>query len=79
MTGDGTTDREVLTYEQFGVGVRELAQQVVDSGFAPDIVLGIARGGLIPAGALSYAIGVKNLFTVSVEFYTGVTPGSTCR
>jgi uncharacterized protein len=67
-----TTDREVLTYEQFGTGVRELAQQVVDSGFVPDIVLGIARGGLIPAGALAYAIDTKNLFTVSVEFYTGV-------
>ena len=65
-------DREVLTYEQFGVGVRELAQQVVDSAFGPDIVLGIARGGLIPAGALAYAIDAKNLFTVGVEFYTGV-------
>lgn len=65
-------EREVLTYELFGTGVRELAKLVVDSGFAPDIVLGIARGGLIPGGALAYAIDCKNLFTVSVEFYTGV-------
>jgi len=64
--------REVLTYEGFGVGVRELAQAVVDSGFEPDVVLGIARGGLIPAGALAYALDCKNLFTLSVEFYTGV-------
>ena len=65
-------EREVLTYEMFGTGIRELAQTVVDSGYVPDIVLGIARGGLIPAGALAYAIDCKNLFTVSVEFYTGV-------
>ena len=64
-------DRQVLTYEHFRVGVRELAQQVADSGFVPDIVLGIARGGLIPAGALAYVIDAKSLFTVSVEFYTG--------
>lgn len=64
--------REVLSYENFGVGVRELAQSVVDSGFEPDVVLGIARGGLIPAGALAYALDCKNLFTLSVEFYTGV-------
>ena len=64
--------REVLTYEAFGTGVRELAQAVVDSGFTPDVVLGIARGGLIPAGALAYALDTKNLFTLSVEFYTGV-------
>ena len=64
--------REVLTYEAFGTGVRELARAVADSGFTPDVVLGIARGGLIPAGALAYALDTKNLFTLSVEFYTGV-------
>jgi hypoxanthine phosphoribosyltransferase len=71
-TTEPVSDREVLTYELFGTGVRELAQTVVDSGFVPDIVLGIARGGLIPGGAIAYAIACKNLFTVSVEFYTGV-------
>jgi hypoxanthine phosphoribosyltransferase len=64
--------REVLTWEAYGAGVRELAQAVADSGFVPDVVLGIARGGLIPAGSLAYAIDCKNLFTLSVEFYTGV-------
>lgn len=64
--------REILTYELFGQGVRELAQQVADSDFEPDILLGIARGGLVPAGALAYALDCKNLFTISVEFYTGV-------
>lgn len=64
--------REILTYDLFGQGVRELAQTVADIGFEPDILLGIARGGLIPAGALGYALDCKNLFTISVEFYTGV-------
>ncbi|HEY5821585.1 MAG TPA: phosphoribosyltransferase [Propionibacteriaceae bacterium] len=67
-----TPPREVLTYEGFGTSVRELAQSIADSGFVPDVVLGIARGGLIPAGALAYALDTKNLFTLSVEFYTGV-------
>jgi len=35
-------------------------------------VLGISRGGLLVAGALAYALGVKNTATMSVEFYTGV-------
>ena len=64
--------REVLTWELYGVAGRALAQAVADSGFRPDIVLGIARGGLIPAGSIAYALDCKNLFTVSVEFYTGV-------
>ena len=33
---------------------------------------GIARGGLLVAGAVGYALGVKNTFTMNVEFYTGV-------
>ena len=35
-------------------------------------VLAIARGGLLVAGALAYALGVKNTFTMNVEFYTGI-------
>lgn len=65
-------EREILSYETFGIAVRELAQQVADSDYQPDIVLSIARGGLLLGGALGYALGVKNTFTMSVEFYTGV-------
>jgi hypoxanthine phosphoribosyltransferase len=64
--------REILTYDLFGTAVRELAQQVVDDGYEPDIVLAIARGGLGLAMGLGYALDVKNLSTVNVEFYTGI-------
>ncbi len=66
------TEREVLTYEDFGVACRELAQEVADSGFAPDLVLSIARGGLGLGMGLAYALSVKNLSVINVEFYTGV-------
>lgn len=65
-------EREVLTYEQFGIAVRDLARQVADDGFEPDLVLAIARGGLGLAMGLGYALDVKNLSAVNVEFYTGV-------
>ena len=65
-------ERETLTYELFGTASRELAQQVVDDGYEPDLILSIARGGLFLAGALGYALDVKNLFTMNVEFYTGI-------
>ena len=64
--------REVLTYELFGRAVRELAQQVVDSGWVPDVVVAIARGGLPLGGALAYALGTKMVGTLNVEFYTGI-------
>ncbi|MGY1708991.1 phosphoribosyltransferase [Geodermatophilus sp. SYSU D00758] len=65
-------DRETLTYEAFGAAARELAEEVAASGFEPDLVLAIARGGLFLGGALGYALDVKNLFVMNVEFYTGV-------
>jgi uncharacterized protein len=65
-------EREILTYELFGTAVRELAQQVVDSGYEPDLVLSVARGGLGLGMGLGYALDVKNLSAVNVEFYTGV-------
>jgi uncharacterized protein len=64
--------RETLSYEAFGTAGRELAQQVADDGFEADLILAIARGGLFLGGALGYALDVKNLFVMNVEFYTGV-------
>ncbi|MEN8040286.1 MAG: phosphoribosyltransferase [Actinomycetota bacterium] len=65
-------NREVLTWPGYGVGVRELARQIADDGFEPDVILGIARGGLIPAGSLGYALSVKNCYIMNVEYYTDV-------
>ena len=65
-------EREVMTWADLGAGGRALAQAVHDSGWRPDLILGIARGGLLVAGALSYALGVKNVYTMNVEFYTGI-------
>jgi uncharacterized protein len=67
-----TPPREILTYQRFGDAVRELAQQIADSGYRPDVVIAVARGGLIPAGALAYALGTKAAGTLNVEFYTDV-------
>ena len=51
---------------------RDLAQMVADDGYEPDMILAIARGGLLIGGALGYALSVKNVYTMNVEFYTGV-------
>jgi hypoxanthine phosphoribosyltransferase len=67
-----SAEREVMSWDDLGLGARALAEAVHDDGWIPDLVLGISRGGLLVAGALAYALGVKNTATISVEFYTGV-------
>jgi hypoxanthine phosphoribosyltransferase len=65
-------EREILDWATYGVAVRELGQQVVDDDYRPDIVLSIARGGLVVAASLAYALSVKSCFVLNVEYYTGV-------
>lgn len=64
--------KEVLTWEGFGTASRELAQQIANDGYEPEIIVAVARGGLVPAGALSYSMGVKLSDAINVEFYTDV-------
>ncbi|NNV09100.1 phosphoribosyltransferase, partial [Geobacillus sp. MMMUD3] len=66
------TDKEILTWDTFGQSARELAQTIADSDYDPEIVIAIARGGLLPAGALAYALGLKLSDAINVEFYTDV-------
>ncbi|MEJ1231263.1 MAG: phosphoribosyltransferase family protein [Galbitalea sp.] len=69
---DSAAEREVLGWLEFGEAARYLAVDVLESGFVPDFVVAIARGGLLLAGALAYALGIKNCGSLNVEFYTGV-------
>ncbi|HVC26141.1 MAG TPA: phosphoribosyltransferase [Acidimicrobiales bacterium] len=69
---DPARDREILAWGHFGTATRELAATIAGDGYRPDLILAIARGGLFVAGALGYALSVKNLYVMNVEYYTGV-------
>ena len=72
MASEAPVEREIMTWSDFGVASRAVAQMVADDGYEPDMILSIARGGLLIGGALGYALSVKNVYTMNVEFYTGV-------
>ncbi len=72
MSSPAADAREILTWDDFGVASRYLADLVAGDGFIPDIILAIARGGLFVAGGLGYSLAVKNIYVVNVEYYTGV-------
>jgi hypoxanthine phosphoribosyltransferase len=66
------SEREVLTWDRYGTAARQLAQAVLGSGYRPDVIISIARGGLAVAGSLAYALGIKNVHVMNVEYYTGI-------
>jgi len=50
----------------------KLAQKIIESGFEPDLVVAISRGGFDPARILCDQLGIRRLASVQVEFYSGV-------
>ena len=72
MANEKEQNLEVLTYQEFGDGVRWLSQQLVNDGWIPDAILGVVRGGLFVASGIAYALDIKDVRHVNVEFYTDV-------
>ncbi len=64
--------KEVLTWQGFGDATRELAITIAQGDYKPEIVIAVARGGLLLAGGLAYALGLKLADAINVEFYTDV-------
>lgn len=64
--------RDRLTWSRFAEASQVLARQVVASGYEPNLILAIARGGLAPAAAIAYRLDVKQVATINVRYYVGV-------
>jgi len=48
---------------------RKIARKIRASGFVPDIVIGIARGGLVPARILCDLLNQKDLISIQTEHW----------
>lgn len=55
----------------------ELARRVKDSGFRPDLIIGVSRGGWAPARIMSDLLENANTASIRIEFY--LAPGVTAR
>ncbi len=63
---------EAPTWNQIYDMLIELAEKIRSSGFKPDIIVGISRGGLVPTRVLSDLLDNHRIATVGAEFYIGV-------
>lgn len=68
---------EVLTWESTYNMLLTQAEKIRRSGFKPDVIVGVAKGGCIPARVLSDLLEVSALAMVQVEFYVDIAkPGA---
>ena len=66
-------DFEAPTWNQIYAMLLRQAQKIRQSNFKPNIIVGVKRGGWIPARVLSDLLEISDLATLGVEFYLGVT------
>jgi len=63
---------EIPTWERIYELLLDLASQIRRSGFKPDIIVGVARGGWPPARIISDLLENPEIANVKAEFYLGV-------
>ncbi len=61
-----------LTWNEVMRMAIELSEKIMNSGFKPDIVVGIARGGVIAARLIDDILGVGKMTSIEVKLYTGI-------
>jgi hypoxanthine phosphoribosyltransferase len=60
---------KLVTWNEVVDWSKKLARKIVDSGYQPDVIIGIARGGVTPARLLCDYLGVMDLLTIKVEHW----------
>jgi len=68
----GSVELEAPWWDEFYFKVLRLARLIRSSGFKPDVIVGVARGGWVVARLLSDFLANPNLASVKVEFYSDV-------
>ena len=57
-----------LSWEDVERAAERIIHQMKDDSFQPDLIISIARSGLIPASLISYALGNKELYVIKIDF-----------
>lgn len=57
-----------LSWEDVEDAAKKIIHDMKLNNFEPDIIISIARSGLIPASLISYALGNKELYVVKIDF-----------
>lgn len=64
---------EVPSWNQIYLHLLDLAKTIRNSGFEADIIVGVSRGGWLPARIMSDLLENPKLANITAEFYMGTT------
>lgn len=61
-----------LTWDDIMKAAVKVAEKIMNDGYKPDVIIGILRGGVVPARILADYLDVDDMTVMEIKFYTGV-------
>jgi hypothetical protein len=61
-----------ITWDEIQTSLLQLADKITESGYKPEMIVGIARGGWVVARILSDLLNVSDLASIKIEFYRNI-------
>ncbi len=61
---------KLVTWDEIVEWTRQLAKIIKESGYKPDVVIAIARGGYVPARLICDFLGIENLLSIQSQHWT---------
>ncbi len=72
MANNTDIQYEAPTWNQIYAMLLSQAQKIQTDGYKPDIIVGIARGGIVPARILSDLLEMEGYTTIQIEYYNSI-------
>ncbi len=61
---------KIVTWDEIVEWSWQLAKRIEEAGYVPDVIVGIARGGLVPARLLCDFLNVENFLSIQSQHWT---------
>ena len=65
-----------LSWDDVQSLTEEVARQIRESGYMPDVIVAVSRGGFDPARILCDQLGIKRLASLQIEYYKDINESS---
>jgi hypoxanthine phosphoribosyltransferase/molybdopterin converting factor small subunit len=63
---------EKISWEKVENLSEQVSEKIIEDGYRPDVIIGILRGGVIPARILSDMLRVEDMGVLEIKLYKGV-------
>lgn len=68
----GGVEIEIVGWDKVEEAIEDIAGKIRESGFKPDIIIGIMRGGMVPARLIADILDVEEIAMMEIKLYQSI-------